>query len=130
MTTAARVRDVLGDVVDPCSAATGSNLDIVEMGMVASVTVDDGHVDVSIRLTTPACLMAPYFIEEARSRVGSLPGVETVAVETDDGTEWTPERLSEAAEETRGAVLDDYEDRYAGLVDERLAAGATEPGPS
>lgn len=106
------VRDALRDVVDPCSAATGSGLDVVEMGLVKSVAVADGHVAVELRLTTPACHMAPYFVEEAQARVGSLPGVETVSVETDAGLEWTAEMMSPAATRHRQAVLAGYEARF------------------
>ena len=121
MTTEAAIREALTDVVDPCSAATGSGLDVVAMGMVDEVVVDDGHVGVSHLLTTPACLMVPYFIDETRAAVGALPGVATVTVETDDGTTWTPDRRSDEAEVARGRVLAEYEARYAARVDARLA---------
>ena len=69
------VREALGEIVDPCSAANGSNLNIVEMGLVKEVSVSDGEVVVEMRLTTPACHMVPYFIDEAEERLGVLPGV-------------------------------------------------------
>jgi len=107
-----RVRESLREVVDPCSAATGSNLDVVELGLVKSVDVEDGHVDVELQLTTPACTMHPYFIREIEREAGALPGVESVAVDTDDGTEWTEEMMSEAAKRRREETLDGYEARY------------------
>lgn len=121
MTSEAAVREAMTAVIDPCSAATGSNLDVVAMGMLESVTVDGEHVTVSLRLTTPACLQVPYFIEEIRAAVGALPRVETVAVETDDGTTWTPADRSADADARREAVLAEYAARYADRVDARLA---------
>ncbi|WP_242406155.1 metal-sulfur cluster assembly factor [Halostagnicola larsenii] len=112
MTTVRAVRESLREVVDPCSAATGSNLDIVEMGLVKSVDVSGSHVQVSMRLTTPACHMVPYFFEEVEGRVGELSGVESVELETDGGFEWSEEMLSDAAKRKRQAVLDDQEARY------------------
>lgn len=112
MTDPERVREALTEVVDPCSAATGSALDIVAMGLVKAVDVDDGHVAVDLRLTTPACHMVPYFDREVRRRVGSLSGVDSVAVETDAGVEWTAEMLSPSAVRRREAVLAGYEARY------------------
>jgi len=100
------VREELRAIVDPCTAATGSNLDIVEMGLVESIDVASGAVHVSIRLTTPACHMVPYFIEEIESRVGPLAGVESVTVDTDDGMTWTPELMTDEATERRQAALD------------------------
>jgi metal-sulfur cluster biosynthetic enzyme len=107
-----RVRDALRGIVDPCSAANGSNLDIVEMGMLKSVEVSDGDVRVEMRLTTPACHMVPYFIEEIEERVGALSGVESVEVETDDGMEWREEMMSEEAKEKRQAVIDKKMSQY------------------
>lgn len=107
------VRDALAEIVDPCSAANGSNLDIVEMGLVKSVEIDKGDVRVEMRLTTPACHMVPYFIEEIESRVGALSGVESVEVETDDGMEWDTEMMSEEAKEKRQAVIDKQRSRYS-----------------
>ena len=107
-----RVRDALRGIVDPCSAANGSNLDIVEMGLVKNIEVNDGDVRVEMRLTTPACHMVPYFIEEIEERVGALSGVESVEVETDDGMEWNTEMMSEEAKEKRQAVIDKQMSQY------------------
>jgi len=111
------IRDELREIVDPCTAATGSNLDIVEMGLLESVTVADGTVEVAIHLTTPACHMVPYFITEIEDRVEPLAGVETVAVETDNGMTWTADMMAESAREKRRAVLDAY-DAAADRADE------------
>lgn len=106
------VRDGLREIVDPCSAATGSNLNIVEMGLVKSVVISGETVRVKMRLTTPACHMVPYFITEVQSTVGSLPDVSSVEVETDDGCEWTEELMSGAAKRRRRETLEEYETRY------------------
>jgi len=109
-----RIRDELRAVVDPCTAANGSNLDIVEMGLVESVTVDGAEVRVEMHLTTPACHMVPYFITEITDRVEPLSGVESVTVDTDAGMEWTPEMMTDAARAKRDATLERYEARYGG----------------
>lgn len=112
MTSTETVRDALREVVDPCSAATGSNLDIVEMGLLTSVDITGGDVLVEMRLTTPVCQMVPYFVEEIEDRVEPLPGVESVTVETDSGMEWTEEMMTESGKERRRAALKRYEARY------------------
>ena len=112
MTDADAVREALREVVDPCSAATGSNLNIVEMGLLKSVDVDDGHVDIEMRLTTPVCHMVAYFHEEIDDRVGELAGVESVEVETDDGFEWSEEMLTPEAKRRRQQVMDEHRARY------------------
>jgi metal-sulfur cluster biosynthetic enzyme len=107
VTTEARVREALREVVDPCSAATGSNLNIVEMGLVEAIDVTDGHVTVSMRLTTPACFMIPQFDREITASVEPLDGVASVDLETDAGLEWSEELMSEEARERRRAMLDE-----------------------
>lgn len=112
MTTANSVYESLREVTDPCSAATGSNLDIVEMGLVRSVDVTDGNVLVRMRLTTPACQMIPYFIVQIRDHVGAIPDVTDVDVDLDDGTEWSEEMMTAEARTHRQEVLDGYQARY------------------
>lgn len=119
--TEADVREALRGVVDPCSAATGSHLDVVEMGLLESVEIDDGHVDVCLRLTTPMCHMVPYFGEEVDERVGALDGVESVDFATDDGFAWSESMMSEAATAKRQAVLDEQRARY----EREIAEGST-----
>lgn len=117
-----RVTDELRDVVDPCSAATGSSLDVVEMGLIKSVEIENGHVDIQMRLTTPACHMLPYFYEEIEGRVGALSEVESVELETDGGFEWHEGMMSEEAKAKRRAVLAEQEARFRreqGLEDHR-----------
>ena len=116
MTSSDRVRETLREVVDPCSAATGTNLDIVEMGLVKSVEVTDDHVEVRMRLTSPMCHMVPYFVEEIEARVGELPDVESVEAETDNGLEWTQDMMSAEAKQRRQTMLDKQEVSDAGHV--------------
>ena len=116
MSSPERVREALRAVVDPCSAATGSNLDVVEMGLVKDVTVEEGHVQIDMRLTTPACQMIAYFIAEAERQVGPLPGVTSVDVTFDDGFEWSEEMLSEEAKRTRRRRLDERREAYGETV--------------
>ena len=115
--TEERVREALGEVVDPCSAATGSRLSVVEMGMVAGIEVEPGDGDgdrvrVDLRLTSPMCHMVPYFYEEIEERVGDLPGVASATLETDLGLEWHEGMISEAGSRKRQAIFDDLEARY------------------
>lgn len=114
--TEARVRDALREVVDPCSAATGSCLDVVQMGLVKRVGVEDGadgaHVEIDLRLTTPMCHQVPYFYEAIEGTVGDLEGVASATLATDHGMEWTEDMLSEEAKRKRQAVFEDQEARY------------------
>ena len=90
------VMQCLNGIIDPCSAANGTNFGLVEMGMIKSVTVDGGNVRIDLRLTFPGCWMLEYLLSESRNRVGTLPGVTAVDVQADDGFQWDPSMMDQS----------------------------------
>jgi len=96
-----RIRERLDEVVDPCSEANGTDLSIIEMGLLDGIDVDEGHVTVSMRLTSPFCMQLPYFVEEVDERVGSIDGVTSVTLETDEGVDWHTGMMTEEARKRR-----------------------------
>lgn len=100
-----RVIERLAAVIDPCSAAQGYNLDVMEMGLLEDVAVSDGHVTISLRLTSPTCMMVDRFVAQVDEHVGSLPEVESVDVLTDDGLSWHPGMMTDAVQERRRQSL-------------------------
>jgi len=75
--TAEVVRNHLRGVIDP---ELGS--DIVDLGMVRSVTVtDEGEVTVTVALTTSGCPLRAQIQRDVRTRVGSIPGVTAVKLD-------------------------------------------------
>jgi metal-sulfur cluster biosynthetic enzyme len=113
MTIHDRIREKCREVVDPCSAATGSNLDIVEMGLVKSINVTkEGHATIELRLTTPTCNMVAYFVEEIERYVSPLPEVTSVNIDPDNGLEWTEDMMSDKANRRRRTMLDKHAARY------------------
>lgn len=115
-----QVRERLDEVVDPCSAANGTDLSLVEMGLVADVEVESAHVTVSLRLTSPFCTQIPYFTDEIEERVGELDGVSSVTLETDQGMEWHQGMMADSArarrEERKAARIEKLEARSDGTV--------------
>lgn len=102
----AAVLGCLNTIGDPCSAAHGQGMGIVDMGLIDRLEIDPaGHVDIRLRLTSPCCGMVGYFIEEAKTRVRALEGVAGVAVEADHGLDWSPSMMSEEAQRRRRALL-------------------------
>ncbi len=85
-----RSEDVYGALVGVVDPELGA--DIVELGMVTRVAVDHGHVTVGIALTIAACPMRTQIETDAVRKVGALPGVTEVTVET---TAMTAEQRSE-----------------------------------
>lgn len=54
--------------------------DIVTLGFVKDLSIEDGHVKFSIELTTPACPVKERFRRDAEQYVRDLPGVSSVSV--------------------------------------------------
>jgi ATP-binding protein involved in chromosome partitioning len=74
--TEAAVLDALRAVTDP-----DLHKDIVALGFVKGLRIDEGRVRFTIELTTPACPVKDLMREQAHTAVSSLPGVEQVEVE-------------------------------------------------
>ena len=72
----AAILDVLRPVQDPELQKS-----LVELNMIRNVAVDGGKVSFSLILTTPACPLKEFIVEECENAVKTLPGVESVAVE-------------------------------------------------
>lgn len=102
-----RVHDRMDRVIDPCSAAQGYDFSVLEMGLLEDISVEDGHVTVSLRLTSPTCMMVDRFLEQIDEAVTPLDGVESVSLDTDDGLSWAPSMMDEAAMDRRRARLAD-----------------------
>lgn len=75
MVTEQQVLAELSKIIDP-----DFHRDIVSLGFVQEMRIEDGTVAFTIELTTPACPLSPVFQKQAIDLVGDLPGVETVLV--------------------------------------------------
>jgi ATP-binding protein involved in chromosome partitioning len=76
-TTEADVRTALRQVVDPELGA-----DIVDLGMVTSVSLDGGVVEVGVALTIAGCPLRGQIRRDVEAHVGALPGIDRVTVTT------------------------------------------------
>lgn len=64
---------------------------LVELNMIRDVKVSGGEVSFTLVLTTPACPLRQFIVEDCERAIKTLPGVETVAVEV---TAETPQQRS------------------------------------
>lgn len=70
------------------------NLNIVDLGLVYGITVDEGNrVIVDMSLTSPGCPAGPQIIHDVERTIQALPGVGKVAVNLVWEPFWTPERI-------------------------------------
>ena len=84
------VRKALKTVKDP-----ELHLDLVVLGLIYDIQVaEDGAVKVVISLTSPGCPVAGQIVDDARTAVLGVEGVERAEVELTFDPPWTPERIS------------------------------------
>lgn len=88
MVTADQVKKALRTVKDP-----ELNLDLVVLGLIYDIQVEDDRVDVTMSLTSPACPVAGEIVSQAQQAVEKVPGVESANVELTFNPPWTPERI-------------------------------------
>lgn len=64
---------------------------LVDLNMIRNVRIDNGKVSFTLVLTTPACPLREFIVEDCQKAVKKLPGVEDVVVEV---TAETPQQKS------------------------------------
>jgi metal-sulfur cluster biosynthetic enzyme len=103
MVTDEMVRTALKNVYDP-----EIGLDIVNLGLVYNVDIQDQgkRVSVDMTLTTPACPAGPQIIEQARREIGALKDVyadiEDINITLVWTPFWNPSMMSEDARDELG----------------------------
>ena len=83
------IRNALKTVKDP-----ELNLDLVVLGLVYDIEVDEANVKVTMSLTSPMCPVAGQIVEDARTAVLTVEGVKEADVQLTFDPPWTPERIS------------------------------------
>jgi len=83
-----QVRMALRKVKDP-----DLNLNVVDLGLVYAIAVDEGKVNVDMSLTSPGCPSGPEIMADVERMAKSVPGVTEVAVNLVWSPLWTPERI-------------------------------------
>lgn len=93
-----RVTRALKRVADPEMA-----LDIVSLGLVNSIEVDEHAAHARITMTSPACPVTEMIVDETRNELFSALGPTCdVRVDVKWDPPWSPERMSESARRALG----------------------------
>ena len=69
------------------------NLNIVDLGLIYDVFVDEALVKIDMSLTSPGCPSGPEIMGDAEKQVRSLPGVDDVVMNLVWSPPWTPDRI-------------------------------------
>jgi len=96
--TSEQVREALRLVIDP---ELGVN--VVDLGLIYAIDVQDGEVRVDMTMTTPACPLGESLSEQAETAIRErLPGVRAVTVTLVWDPPWRPSMMSAATRERLG----------------------------
>lgn len=72
-------------------------INIVDLGLIYDLKIDDGSVHVKMTLTTKGCPAHSFLKESVRRELLGVPGVKDATVEVVWDPPWTPDRMSEEA---------------------------------
>lgn len=88
------IRQALKTVQDP-----EAGMDIVDLGLVYAIRVEGGRVRVDMTMTSPACPVAPYIVDESAAAIRAIaPEGTDVHVELVWEPPWTPDLMSPEAQ--------------------------------
>ncbi|CAN5788834.1 metal-sulfur cluster assembly factor [soil metagenome] len=97
MPTEKDVRRALRKVKDP-----ELNLDLVVLGLVYEIDVQETHVRALISLTSPFCPVAGQILDDAKAAIEGVEGVESAEVELTFQPPWSPDRIDPLIRATLG----------------------------
>ncbi|MCH7652104.1 MAG: metal-sulfur cluster assembly factor [Chloroflexi bacterium] len=91
------VYEALREVYDP-----EIPINVVDLGLIYDVKLDEGNVDVKMTLTFAGCGMGPYIAQQAEWRLAELEGVEDINVEMVFDPPWSPDQITEEGKKQLG----------------------------
>ena len=96
-TSGDRVLEALKNVEDP-----ELGINIVDLGLVYGVEIQDGTVHITYTLTTMGCPIGPLIEAEMKQFLAGVEGVSEITAEMVLRPPWTPEMMSEEAKAALG----------------------------
>ncbi|MEM2895985.1 MAG: iron-sulfur cluster assembly protein [Candidatus Bathyarchaeia archaeon] len=77
-------------------------INIVDLGLIYDIKIDDGDVYIKMTLTAPGCPMHSLITEQVKQAIERIEGVKKVFVEVVWDPPWSPERMSIEAKKLLG----------------------------
>lgn len=92
MATKEEVLEILRTVEDP-----ELGMDIVDLGLLYEVEVDNSTAKVTYSLTSMGCPAGPLIAQDIDSAIRQVEGIKDVELELTFDPPWTPDRMSDDA---------------------------------
>jgi metal-sulfur cluster biosynthetic enzyme len=99
MITKEEVEEKLKQVLDP-----ELNINIVDLGLVYGISIQDSVVEVTMTLTTPGCPLSYVFEEWIPDAVKKIDGVTEVKINLVWEPPWDPDKMSDDVKEDLGII--------------------------
>ena len=95
--TIGEIQEALRDVYAP-----EIPVNVLDLGLIYDIKIDEGQVYVQMTLTAPGCGMGPYIEQNAEWRIAEIDGVEDVEVDMVFDPPWRPELITEEGKKLLG----------------------------
>lgn len=90
MITQEAVYAVLKSIFDP-----EIPVNIVDLGLIYGLSIEDGNVEILMTLTVPGCPMGAYIATQVEEKIKALEGVKSVKVDITFDPPWSVDRMTE-----------------------------------
>ena len=77
-------------------------VNVVDLGLIYEVDIDDDNVNIVMTLTAPGCGMGPYIAQQAEWAVAEVEGIKNVSVDITFDPPWNPELITDDGKMTLG----------------------------
>jgi metal-sulfur cluster biosynthetic enzyme len=89
--------DALKEVIDP-----ELMINIVDLGLIYNITLDERTVHIDMTLTSPACPAGPQIVQQSKMAIEKLPGIEKANIRLVMSPPWSPARMTDEARDLLG----------------------------
>jgi metal-sulfur cluster biosynthetic enzyme len=133
-----QITERLNEIVDPCGLAFGTEIGLVDMGLVPEIEISDDQIVVGLCPTFPGCLFVPSLLKAMTEKLASLETERRLTVRlASDQLAWDPGHMSETARRrlerarnvrksaARATVVDPRHDRGRQLERAKLEVSTT-----
>jgi len=79
-------------------------INIIDLGLVYSIRIQDSRINVLMTLTTPECPLQSYFMKDITNKLKTVKGVSDVFVELIFDPLWNPSKMSKDSKDLLGFV--------------------------
>jgi metal-sulfur cluster biosynthetic enzyme len=76
-------------------------INIVDLGLIYDVKVNEGNVKIKMGLTSPGCPMQSFIVDDVKNKISKMKGVKKVDVDF-VLKPWSPDRMSKKAKKKLG----------------------------